>query len=166
MDDDPTGYTSPEREATERTSDRHSSEYVKRAFAEIASAQPDGLSRCVKILAGRLIHIVVETSDQDEEFYLVPDDTQVRVSTADQRNVPAVSIRLTPEVISDILQGELTPVEAFFMGKLRARGTTPSLYAFLEFFIGVAQLGVTVPSTIDLIVDFEETKRAVGSRLR
>ena len=166
MRDDSIGELSSghnDREVAERTTSHHSSEYLKRALAEIERVEPGALSRCAKILDCRLIYIVVETPIEDEAFHLVSDNNRVWVSTVDQRDKPAVSLRLTPEVISNILQGELTPVEAFFMGRLRARGTTQSLYTFLEFFIAVAQVGVTVPATLELILEFETMKRNLGS---
>jgi putative sterol carrier protein len=136
----------------------HSSSYFRRVLEQIAAAEPEELRSCVKLLDGRLVYVVVETATDDEAFWIAPDSGDVRVTTEEGRSEPAVSIRITPAVISNILQGEFTPVEAFFMGKLRARGETRDLYAFLRFFIGVAQIGLAVPATLDLILEFEAEK--------
>src|SRR5438034_3587527 len=107
-----------------------SSEYFERVLTEAWRADPDALRRAASSLAGRLVHVVVETALQDESFYIISGSERIQISTTNSDEYPAVYIRVTPAVVRDILHGELTPVEAFFMGKLRARGTTRNLYAF------------------------------------
>ncbi|MDN5855379.1 MAG: SCP2 sterol-binding domain-containing protein [Actinomycetia bacterium] len=145
-------------EAQPEGSPSTSQEYFDRLLAEASRADPGAMQRAAASLAGRLVHVVVETEEEDESFCVVHDDGSIRTSIREQQEPAAVTVRITPAVMRDILQGELTPVEAFFMGKLRARGTTRSLYAFQQFFIGVAQIGASSPVILDLIDDFEQRK--------
>ncbi len=139
--------------------DPPSIEYFRRMLDEAAKTDPDALRRAAASLAARSVHIIVETESADEEFHLLSDGERISVSSVEQEQEPAVTVRVTPAVVRDILQGELTPVEAFFMGKLRARGTTRNLYAFQQFFIAVAQIGSVSPTILDIIDDFELRKR-------
>lgn len=135
-----------------------SNEYFHRMLAEASRADPDALQRAAASLTGRVIRLVVETAQEDESFYLVYDDGSIHVLTTAEPEEPSVTVRITPAVVRNILQGELTPVEAFFMGKLRARGTTRNLYAFQRFFLDFAEIGASSPAILDLVDDFEQRK--------
>jgi hypothetical protein len=135
-----------------------SRDYFQRILDEASKADPDGFRRAVASLDGRDVFVTVETALEDESFSISSDAEQLSISTTEPEKEVAVSIRINPAVLHDILHGNLTPIEAFFMGKLRARGTTRALYAVQRFFISVAQIGSGAPAMLDVIEDFEVRK--------
>jgi putative sterol carrier protein len=96
----------------------------------------------------------------DEDLYLFGEDgDSIRVSARKIGGAPDLAVRISPSVLRRILEGQETPVEAFLMGNLRARGATADLYMLHALFIAIAEIAVTSPEIREIIEDFQAAKR-------
>jgi putative sterol carrier protein len=141
-----------------RRSSRHSREYVRQILRAAALTDSQQLGRATRQLSGKVVRVVIE-AENDEEFYVVSgDDGSFDVRGAKGTAAPNMTIRISPRALRQILEGEETPVEAFFLGNLRAKGTTKDLYLLHALFIALAEIAVRSPEVQEVIEEFQTAK--------
>ncbi len=136
----------------------HSREYVRRLLRAAEDADPDRYVRAIQPLQDKVIHVIIETA-VDEEFYISADDGGIGVHTRSDGEAPDLLVRVSPKALKRILEGHETPVEAFFMGNLRARGSTKDLYMLHALFVALAEIAVTSPEIQEIIEEFQTAKQ-------
>jgi putative sterol carrier protein len=140
-----------------RQTPKHSREYLGRILRVASATDPHAFTRGAGRLEGLALHITVE-AQTDESFYLVGAESALVVRARRPSGEVSVAVRLSPEVVRSILEGEETPVEAFFLGHLRARGSTRNLYALHAFLIALAEIAVASHEIQELIEEFQSAK--------
>ena len=137
----------------------HSREYVRRLLQAASKADPERYSRASQLLRGKVLHVVVETA-VDEDLYLFGEDgNKIRLRARATGGAPDLMVRISPGALRRILEGQETPVEAFLLGNLRARGATKDLYMLHALFIAIAEIAVTSPEIHEIIEDFQAAKQ-------
>ena len=136
----------------------HSREYVRRLLRAAEKADPNRYARAIQPLRGKVVQVVVETS-VDEELFVTADDGGAGVRARHQGAAPDVVVRASPTALKRILEGHETPVEAFFMGNVRARGTTKDLYALHALFVALAEIVVSSPESQEIVEEFQRDKQ-------
>jgi putative sterol carrier protein len=141
-----------------RQGSAHSREYVRRLLRAAEDADPDRYARAIKPLQDKVVHVVIETA-VDEEFYVFADHGGIGVHTRSDGEAPDLLVRVSPKALRRILEGHETPIEAFFMGNLRARGSTKDLYMLHALFVALAEIAVTSPEIQEIIEEFQTAKQ-------
>jgi hypothetical protein len=125
-----------QREKTHRTAGA----ILKQVLADAAIEDPARYQKIVKGFHGKIARVLFE--DSNEEFHVRGDDLGISVVVRQPTKAINIKITLSREVISNILRGQETPVEAFFLGHLRAEGSTNDLYQLHRLFISMAEIAV------------------------
>jgi SCP-2 sterol transfer family len=137
----------------------HSRDYVRRLLRAAADADAGRYRRATQPLLDKIVHVVVETV-VDEEFYIAADDACLGVHARNAWQAqPDIVVRVSPKALRRILEGHETPVEAFFMGNLRARGSTKDLYILHAAFVALAEIAITSPDIQNIIEEFQAAKQ-------
>ena len=137
----------------------HSGEYFRKIFEAAARTDINRYNRVTAQLRGKTVQVIIEGAT-DEQFYLVGDaNGMTKIMTQDPGGKTQVFLRLPPGTIRNILEGGETPVEAFFMGHLRAKGHTRDLNALHTFFLGMAEIAVAAPEILDILEAFDSAKQ-------
>jgi hypothetical protein len=104
------------------------------------------------------VEVIIEAAG-DDLFYLVGDRAgKVHVRTRRPSGNVDIFMRLPAGSIRNILEGAETPVEAFFLGHLRARGHTRDLYTLHAFFLALAEIAVASPDIQKVVEAFQAEK--------
>ena len=134
----------------------HSSEYIRRILRTANEEDASRFKNGVKKLKRKSVHVTIE-SLSDEQFTLVSTEDSIDVvqKSAGQTDI---ALRISPSSFRRILEGDETPVEAFFFGHLRAKGLTRDLYGLHAFFLALAEIAVTSPKLQTLVEEFQDAK--------
>jgi SCP-2 sterol transfer family len=139
-------------------------EYFERLLASAATADPVNYRRLVREFAGRTTRVLME--ETNEEFYVRGTTAGLRVAKRRPMGDIQTRVTISHQVIADILSGVETPVEAFFLGHLRAQGTTAELYQLHRLFITMAEIAVHSEAVQKLVEEFmNEHGSANGDKL-
>jgi putative sterol carrier protein len=141
-----------------REASPHSREYVRRLLRAAQAADPDRYARVMQPLRDKVVQVVIET-DVDEDFYIRSDGGAIGVHARSDGEALDLVVQVSPKSLKRILEGHETPVEAFFMGNLRARGSTNDLYMLHALFVGLAEIAVTSPEIQEIIEEFQIAKQ-------
>jgi putative sterol carrier protein len=136
----------------------HSRDYVRRLLRVAEGADPHRYARAVRPMQDKVLQIVIEAA-VDEEFYISASVGGLAVHARDEADTPDLVVRVSPRALKRILEGHETPVEAFFMGNLRARGSTKDLYMLHALFVALAEIAVTSPEVQRIIEEFQLAKQ-------
>lgn len=126
--------------------------YLKEILERAATLKPSEYKRVVQGFRGKLARVWLE--EGEEEFYIKGDDRQILVLLKKPRGVVNLKLAVSRTVLAGILEGKETPVEAFFLGNLRAQGTTHDLYQMHKLFINMAEIAVGSPKILALVEEF------------
>jgi putative sterol carrier protein len=137
----------------------HSREYFRRILEAAAGNDAARYQRVAAHLRGKTVQVIIEAVD-DEQFYLVGGSNgKANIQTRNPGAKTDIHLRLPPGAIRGILEGAETPVEAFFLGHLRAKGHTRDLYALHAFFLGLAEIAAVEPKILDILEAFDAAKQ-------
>jgi hypothetical protein len=135
----------------------HSREYFRQIMKIAADRDLPRLRKATAHLRGKTVEVIVEAA-RDERFYLEGGSDGTAAIRARAGKDIDIFLRVPPGSIGSVLEGIETPVEAFFLGHLRARGHTRDLYGFHAFFLALAEIAVVSPEIQDLVESFRRTK--------
>jgi len=141
-----------------RAREEHSREYFRRILTTAAEKDSGRYRRAAAELRGKIVQVIIEAAN-DEQFYIAGDsEGRTEIKSANSRKID-IFLRLPPGTLRSILEGAETPVEAFFLGHLRAKGHTRDLYALHAFFIRLAEIAAGTPEILDIVEAFQTAKQ-------
>jgi putative sterol carrier protein len=138
---------------------QHSSAYFLQILETAAQEDETRFRAGVKKLKRKTVDVIIEAR-KDERFFLVANTDHTLEIKPSHPETADIQLRISPGWFRKILEGEETPVEAFFFGHLRAKGITRDLYCLHAFFIDLAEIAVKSPRVQRLVAAFHRAKES------
>lgn len=133
---------------------------LKELLQQAAAEDRSGYEKIVRAFRGKVASVLLE--ETDEHFYIRGDVGNILAVKGVPPAKPSIDLILSRRIIGDILTGKETPVEAFFLGHIRAKGTTRDLYQVHSLFISMAEIAVRsrrMQAMIEKFINASDRKR-------